>query len=583
MSEIRLRETRSILWIALLSMVPGLALLPSACFAQDLQVTVFGPKQYLRTTNSVDVFTDNFLGVQGNGAVIIQNGDGNGKNLVSDLMIVINGVPLADWSALLQPGYRLEAPILMGRNNSILVIILGKPGGYLTFQAQAEITPDATTTQTVGIAGGTVSVENHLGDTFMLQVPPLALDEDTSISVSALPQMLPSPIAQNLSPGVVFGPSGLVFSLPATLTATLHQPLGNSVAVMSWLEDSDYALPTPNQTLQAAQNSMQTEIYHFSPPVFVGIPTFAELQSMAAKITSQPYTTPENLVDSVNGLLTLAKVADILGYPVEEQDFFQDAREVLENGIAKIENSPLPDNPCGQYSLLMKQLLWAIDELDLPPQVDEPLAHRTCTFHLSPGSLDLFLAGTGGISATLRDPRGSVKSCSVINWYSANLDVVDVAGTGNSCAATGAGPGTANVSANCDGLVAGSTVTVCGLIGTYQGTFSGQRISCAKRDKEGCCIEWGGLNEKSKPVTVTFSQNGTSVSAVIFGLDFTGTNINGNVNLQATTTAACGTISVPAGIVGTLSPDCSTLSGSFYVDKLRRITGTFSVERTTAP
>ena len=182
----KLRGTRSVLWLALLSMFVGLALLPPACFAQDVQVTMFGPKQYLRTTASVDVFTDNFLGVQGNGTVIIQNGDGNGKNLVSDLMIVINGVPLADWSALMQPGYKLEAPILMDQNNSVLVIILGKAGSYLTIQAQAEITPDATTTQVIGIAGGTASVQNHLGDTFTLTIPPLALDQDTPISISAL-------------------------------------------------------------------------------------------------------------------------------------------------------------------------------------------------------------------------------------------------------------------------------------------------------------------------------------------------------------------------------------------------------------
>jgi len=113
MSDIKLRGTRSVLWLALLSIFFGLALLPPACFAQDVEVPMFGPKQYLRTTDSVNVFTDNFRGVHGKGTLIIQNGDGNGHHLVSDLLIQINGVPLPDWSWLMQPGYKLEAPILM--------------------------------------------------------------------------------------------------------------------------------------------------------------------------------------------------------------------------------------------------------------------------------------------------------------------------------------------------------------------------------------------------------------------------------------------------------------------------------------
>lgn len=143
MLEMKLRGMRSILWLALLSIFLGLALLPAACFGQGDEVTVFGPKQYLRTTASVDVFTDSFSAVAENGTVIIQNGDGKGHHLVEDLLIEINGVPLADWGALMQPPYKLQAPVAMIENNSLLVIIMGNAGSYLTIQAEEEIAPDA--------------------------------------------------------------------------------------------------------------------------------------------------------------------------------------------------------------------------------------------------------------------------------------------------------------------------------------------------------------------------------------------------------------------------------------------------------
>ncbi len=143
MSDTAIRGTRSILWLALLSIFLGLALLPPACLGQNVEV-VFGPKQYLRTADSnVSIYTDSFSAVPENGTLNIQNGDGSGHHLVSDVLIEINGVPIPDWSKLMQSGHKLVEPILMSADNSILVIIMGKPGSYLTMEAEEQIAPDA--------------------------------------------------------------------------------------------------------------------------------------------------------------------------------------------------------------------------------------------------------------------------------------------------------------------------------------------------------------------------------------------------------------------------------------------------------
>ena len=495
MSDIKLGGTRTVLWLALLSTCVGLALLPPTCFATDVDVTMFGPKQYLRTTDRINFHSDSFRGVHGKGKVIIQNGDGNGNNLVKDALILINGMPVFDASKMNQPGYTLEAPIWMNENNWISVLLIGEPGSYLTIQAAAEITPDATTTQVIGIAGGTVSVQNHLGDTFTLQIPPLALEQDTSISISALPKALPSPIAQNLYPGAVLEPSGLEFSLPVTVTVSLHEPLTIPGALLFSVEDSNYALPTANQTALTAQNIIQGEIYHFSPPISLGLPTETEIEGMTYFIFGQPYTTPQDLLDRVNSLRTLAKEWDILGYDVANFDPDYYAVTLLQKGVAIIVASSLPADPCGQYTLEMIRLYEAMDILGcnacIESGLDQDLLARTCK-------------------------------------------------------------------------------SVCSLSVTWQGQYSGSTVD-----------HNGNPKQFSGSITIPFTQNGTSVSAVIEGYNVSGTNQNGYVTLgPIQVPCEQGTSTCPAGASGTLSPTCSTFSGSFYVDRPRTISGTFSLQPT---
>ncbi len=436
-----------------------------------------------------------------------------------------------------------------------------------------------TTTRVIGIGGGTLSVQNHAGDVLTLEIPPLALDEDTAVTLSALPTAPTSPIKDSIYPGAVLEPSGLVFSLPVTVTVALRRPLPGPGALLSYLKASDYALPLANQAALAAQNGIQGELHHFSQ-VFVGIPTADEIRSMDSKILSQPFTTPEDLLDRVDSLLALGKAMDDQGYDITTFDPVADAKDLLESGIATILGSPLPDDPCGRYTLLMRSLVTLIDELGLPQSVDEPLLDRTCKFSVSQPTLPVYVGVPSEevVTASLLDPGGNPRACPRITWYSSNWNVVGVEPHGMGCVPTAVAPGNAEVWANCEGQVAAAQLSVlCGLHGTWQGPYSGQTIRCAARDANDRCIQWGGLKDFSGTAVVPFAQTGTTVTAVIAGFTFTGTNTGGPVTLTAMLPCAADTATCPGQITGTFAPGCSAFSGSLLDARSRTIAGTFTL------
>jgi hypothetical protein len=589
MSDVKFGETRTLLAVGLIATFLSLALLPSACLSQDVAVTMFGPKQYLRTKNSVDVYTDTFPAAPGNGIVMIRNGDGTGHKLVSDILIQINGTPLLDWSLLMHPGYKLQDPISLQTQNEIEIIILGKPGSYVTVQFKAKITPDATTTQVIGIGGGSVSVQNHLGDTFTARIPPLALNQDASISVSALPNALPGPIANSAYPGAILEPEGLLFNLPVTMEVAFHGTLPNSIpAMLLWYEGSSHVLPISKQT--TTQNSVAGQQFHFSTET-AGFPTADELSTIVTSILTNAAAEQDSDVNAAAALVSIAVFAQQAefvdpAYTNIGEWAWTTAQTLATNAATAELQKALPADPCGQKVTTDDvQLAVVLQQLGLETLAAEILA-RDCTLEVLPPAVSLFEGETwnNNITATLKGPHGYPRSCSPL-WYDSNPSAATIAASGNACVPTGVGPGVADVSASCDGVTSSSigstatTVSVCSMTGTFQGSYSGSKITCAQKDSNGCCTQWGGPKVIAAPITVTFSQNGTSVSTNIDGYDLSGTNVNGNVSLSTTVPAACRPVSFPAGIDGTLSSDCSTFSGSFYVDRSRTIQGSFSVTR----
>jgi len=200
----------------------------------SVEVTLLGAKQYLRTTGSPNVYTDIFPGRDGQGNLIIKNGEADGRNRISSAIIKINGVEIFGTSAFSKKVYNLEAPIALAENNSISVELRSSPGSYLILLIKQEINADGAAV--IGPAGGTVDVSNPESPFFGIScnIPSGSLQTPKIITISLPPiadqlsNFLPANTAQAGIP-VEFGPTGLAFSTPVSLTLTYFDPNDDGV------------------------------------------------------------------------------------------------------------------------------------------------------------------------------------------------------------------------------------------------------------------------------------------------------------------------------------------------------------------
>lgn len=102
--------------------------------ASAVEVTLLGPKEYLRGKGEPDVYTNTFPGMEGEGKLIIKNGDESGKHRISSAVILVNGQQVLGPDDFNQNIYHIEAPVSLAENNSISVELRSKPGSYLTVQ-----------------------------------------------------------------------------------------------------------------------------------------------------------------------------------------------------------------------------------------------------------------------------------------------------------------------------------------------------------------------------------------------------------------------------------------------------------------
>ncbi len=111
--------------------------------ASAVEVTMFGPNQYLRTTGSPDVYTDTFSGVAGEGTLIVKNGEWDGDRRITDAMssasVVINGEEIFGPNDFNQQVYLLEASINVAEGNSISIELASNPGSYLNIEITQEV------------------------------------------------------------------------------------------------------------------------------------------------------------------------------------------------------------------------------------------------------------------------------------------------------------------------------------------------------------------------------------------------------------------------------------------------------------
>jgi len=158
------------------SLIIAAALILGICIATAtaVDVTRFGPKQYVREKGKPQTVTDTFAAYACPGQIIVENGDGDGDHRVSSAIIKLNGEvifgphdfnrhckkpkrpPHHRWykHSHHAPGHKkhgpkpppypceyLEAVVDLVESNTLSVKLLGKPGSYLTITVIQAVEP----------------------------------------------------------------------------------------------------------------------------------------------------------------------------------------------------------------------------------------------------------------------------------------------------------------------------------------------------------------------------------------------------------------------------------------------------------
>ena len=151
-----------------------LAICPKVSAAAEL--TVFGPKQYVRTTGAANVFEDQFLAQVGPAHLVVTVGNPDGTNMVSSARVFLNGLQLLypDDFPSNDPNYQIS--VNLSESNFLRVEIQGTPGDFLTIR----VTQGDNIQTIIASAGangaispsGTVSVNYGASQTFSFTPDP---------------------------------------------------------------------------------------------------------------------------------------------------------------------------------------------------------------------------------------------------------------------------------------------------------------------------------------------------------------------------------------------------------------------------
>jgi hypothetical protein len=121
--------------------------LSAVTISSAAEITVFGPKKYMRTKCTPNKYSGNFTGLFTDeitsGKLIILNGRKSEKhkikNAVSSAEIYVNGKLIFSPDDFKKNIYRLEAAVAIQKNNSFYIKLKGAPGSYITFSFVQDI------------------------------------------------------------------------------------------------------------------------------------------------------------------------------------------------------------------------------------------------------------------------------------------------------------------------------------------------------------------------------------------------------------------------------------------------------------
>jgi hypothetical protein len=132
-----------------ISLVLVLSLMTAISSAIAVEVTVFGPHQYVRTSGSPDVYSDTFSAMPGQGMLIVRNGSWNGGHRVEDgissARVTVNGEEIFSPNDFNGHVYYLEAAVNLLEDNSISAELRSTPGSYLTIEVTEDVDPPTAT------------------------------------------------------------------------------------------------------------------------------------------------------------------------------------------------------------------------------------------------------------------------------------------------------------------------------------------------------------------------------------------------------------------------------------------------------
>ena len=151
-----------------------------------VEVTVFGPAKYLRTTGQPNIYTGTFPAIMGKGKLILENGDATGKNRISSALIYVNGKQILGPNVFNQQVYNLEVPVTLTGNNLISVELRSKSGSYVTVQIKQIIPGDGAAF--VRPEGGVVTVTDVSSPIIGTSViiPTNSLSSESLITISKI-------------------------------------------------------------------------------------------------------------------------------------------------------------------------------------------------------------------------------------------------------------------------------------------------------------------------------------------------------------------------------------------------------------
>ncbi len=191
------------------------------CTSYAIEVTLLGPKQYLRTEGKPYIYTSSFPGRISEGILKVLNGDLTGTNRISSAIISINGQQVLGPDSFNLEVYVIETPIYLEENNIISVELRSEVGGYLTIEINQEIEAEAA--DVIDSNGGIVEVTDTASPLLGYKIifPAGALCEAELISIEYAPDLhipINSSIEKGIDlPAIKILPNGLILNSQAVL------------------------------------------------------------------------------------------------------------------------------------------------------------------------------------------------------------------------------------------------------------------------------------------------------------------------------------------------------------------------------